>query len=90
MVNSMVESTTSMLRSWDSRILHEGGHADLKVDEDLRSLSADILSRCCFGSSYSQGKEVFSKTKALVMALSKGSLFTGVPGLRYNVLYLHG
>lgn len=83
MVNSMVDSTTLMLRTWESTISNQGGLAVLEVDEDLRSLSADIISRCCFGSSYYKGKEIFSMLKALQKSMSRGSLFVGVPGLRY-------
>jgi hypothetical protein len=52
MVNLMLDSTSSMLRTWESRVENEGGVSDIKIDEDLRSLSADILSRACFGSDY--------------------------------------
>ncbi|MBA0834194.1 hypothetical protein Goarm_006569 [Gossypium armourianum] len=51
------------------------------VDEDLRSLSADIISRACFGSNYSKGEEIFSKLKALQMAMAK--TYIGIPGMRY-------
>ena len=61
MVKLMVDSTTSMLRSWESRIENEGGIADIKINDDLRSLSSDIISRACFGSNYSQGEEIFLK-----------------------------
>ena len=85
MVNLMVGSTTSMLRSWESRIENEGGIADIKINEDLRSLSADIISRACFGSNYSQGEEIFLKLNTLQGIMSKGNV--GVPGFRYgNIL----
>ena len=77
MVNLMVDFTTLMLRSWESRIENEAGIANIKIDEDLRSLSADILSRACFGSNYSQGEEIFLKLNNL-----KGNV--GVPGFRYG------
>lgn len=50
----------STLRSWESRIENERGNADIRIDGDLKSLSADIISRACFGSSYSKGEEIFS------------------------------
>ena len=57
MVNLMVDST-SMLRSWESRIENEGGIAEIEIIEDFRSLFTDIISRACFGSNYSQGEEI--------------------------------
>ncbi|GMY22990.1 cytochrome P450 714C2-like [Fagus crenata] len=81
MVNLMVDSTTLMLRSWESRIENEVGIANIKIDEDLRSLSADIISRACFGSNYSQGEEIFLKLNTLQRIMSKGNV--GVPGFRF-------
>jgi hypothetical protein len=82
MVNLMVDSTTLMLRSWESRIENEVGIANIKIDEDLRSLSVDIISRACFGSNYSQGEEIFLKLNTLQRIMSKGNV--GVPGFRYG------
>ncbi|XVF73554.1 hypothetical protein PTKIN_Ptkin12aG0211300 [Pterospermum kingtungense] len=81
MVNLMVDATNSLIQTWERRIEGEGGVSEIVVDEDLRSLSADIISRACFGSNYSEGEEIFSKLKALQMAMSKLSI--GIPGMRY-------
>ncbi|XVE74147.1 hypothetical protein DITRI_Ditri11bG0175600 [Diplodiscus trichospermus] len=81
MVSLMVDATTSLLKSWESRVEREGGISEIIVDEDLRSLSADIISRACFGSNYSKGEEIFSKLIALQMAMSKAKV--GIPGMRY-------
>jgi hypothetical protein len=81
MVNLMLDSTTSMLRTWESRVENEGGVSDIKIDEDLRSLSADILSRACFGSDYTQGEEIFLKLETLQKIMSNTNM--GVPGYRY-------
>ncbi|KAG2672069.1 hypothetical protein I3760_13G021800 [Carya illinoinensis] len=82
MVKLMVESTTSMLTTWERRFEDEaGGIADINVDDDLRGLSADIISRACFRSGYSQGEEIFLKLKTLQGLMSKRSI--GVPGSRF-------
>ncbi|KAJ9680493.1 hypothetical protein PVL29_019730 [Vitis rotundifolia] len=83
MVNSMVDSTTIVLRTWENSVDNEEGVADIRVDEDLRRVSADIISRACFGSSYSQGKDIFLKLRTLQKIMSKGFLYTGVPGRRH-------
>ena len=84
MVDLMVVSTSSMLRSWESRIDKEGGIAEIKVDEYLRNSTADLISRACFGSSYDQGKDIFLKLRTLQQVMSKALLYFGVPGFRYT------
>ncbi|XP_034708551.1 cytochrome P450 714C2-like [Vitis riparia] len=83
MVDLMVVSTSSMLRSWESRIDKEGGIAEIKVDEYLRNSTADVISRACFGSSYDQGKDIFLKLRTLQQVMSKAFLYFGVPGFRH-------
>lgn len=79
-MNLMVESTTSLVGSWESRVESEGGTAEIRVDMDLRRLAADIISRACFGSSYLKGQEIFSRIRSLQKIMSKGMV--GVPGMR--------
>ncbi|KAK4742698.1 hypothetical protein SAY87_000699 [Trapa incisa] len=82
MVNLMVDSTNLMLSSWESKINEaEGGSVEIDVDGDVRNLSAGIISRACFRSSYSQGKEIFLNLRQLQKVMSKRSI--GIPGLRY-------
>ncbi|XP_071689959.1 cytochrome P450 714C2-like [Rutidosis leptorrhynchoides] len=82
MVNLMTNATSSTVELWKSKIERSGSsYADIRVNDDLRSLSADIISRACFGSNYSQGEMIFSKLRALQIVMSKGNI--GVPGSRY-------
>ncbi|XWS08404.1 hypothetical protein CRYUN_Cryun41cG0077200 [Craigia yunnanensis] len=81
MVGLMVESIQPLVRKWEDRIEAQSGlMADIRVDEDLRGFSADVIARACFGSSYSKGKEIFSKLRKLQTAISKQSFLFGVPG----------
>ncbi|KAJ7961886.1 Cytochrome P450 family protein [Quillaja saponaria] len=81
MVNLMVDSTNALVRSWEAKLDHKEAVTEIKVDEDLRSLSADVISRACFGSNYSEGKEIFTNLRNLQQIMSEG--FLGIPGLRY-------
>ncbi|XP_073113579.1 cytochrome P450 714B3 [Elaeis guineensis] len=83
MVDLMVDCTFPLLKSWESKIEQGKGLADIKVDEDLRSYSADVISRACFGSSYIKGKEIFLKLRALQKAISKPNMFVEITGVRY-------
>lgn len=82
MFGLMVEATTSMLSSWEYLVSKSDGTVEMTIDEDLMSLSADIISKAAFGSSYSQGKDIFSKLKAVKKLMSKTILF-GIPFARY-------
>jgi hypothetical protein len=55
MVDRVIDSTNILIRSWESRIERDGVVSEITVDEDLRSLSADIIARVCFGSNYVKG-----------------------------------
>ncbi|KAF2290332.1 hypothetical protein GH714_011013 [Hevea brasiliensis] len=83
MVNLITESTITLINSWKSMIETDGGIADIKIDEDLRNFSADVISRACFGSNYSRGEKIFQKLRNLQNAMSKKVLATGIPGMRY-------
>ncbi|RWR80538.1 cytochrome P450 714B3-like protein isoform X1 [Cinnamomum micranthum f. kanehirae] len=83
MVDLMVDSTLPLLKSWESIIERGGGIGDVRVDQDLRSFSADVISKACFGSSYRKGKEIFLRLRALQDFLSKPGLSIGVSILRY-------
>ncbi|PSR93278.1 Cytochrome P450 714A1 like [Actinidia chinensis var. chinensis] len=78
MVGLMVESAEPLLRKWEGCI-GGGVVAEIRVDEDLRSVSADVISRACFGSSYFKGKHIFSKLRNLQKLMSKQPLLFGVP-----------
>lgn len=80
----MVESMQPLVRKWEDSIEAQSGvMADIRVDEDLRGFTADVIARACFGSSYAKGREIFSKLRKLQTAISKQSFLFGVPGYGY-------
>ncbi|KAJ1439574.1 Cytochrome P450 [Sesbania bispinosa] len=81
MIHLIVDSTKITLRSWETKLESKGAVSEIKVDDDLRSLSADIISRACFGSNYIEGKDIFTKLRDLQKLLSH--IYAGIPGLRY-------
>ena len=83
MFNLITESTITLVDSWKSRIEKEGGVANIKIDQDMRSFSGDVISRACFGSNFVKGQEIFFKLRELQEAMAKKCLATGIPGARY-------
>ena len=99
MVGLMVKSAEPMVRKWEEcietqkRQQEEVGvrgvaRAEIKVDEDLRGVSADVISRVCFGTSYAKGKQVFSKLRSLQKTISHQGFLFGVTNLGYVITSL--
>ncbi|XP_012443451.1 cytochrome P450 714A1 [Gossypium raimondii] len=84
MVGLMVESTVPLLKKWEAMIDAGGGlAAEINVDEDLRSVSADVIARACFGSSYVKGKQIFSKLRTIQTTITKQGFLFGLNGSRF-------
>lgn len=82
MVGIIKESTVALVNSWKHTIETKSGMANITIDEDMRSFSADVISRACFGSNYTNGEKIFIKLRQLQEIMSKTSL-SGIPGMRY-------
>lgn len=86
MMKIVTESSLTLVNSWKSIVSEEagnGGAANIKIDQHMRSFSGDVISKACFGSNYSKGQEIFFKLRALQEAASKKVLSSGIPGMRY-------
>ena len=82
MTSLMVDCMNSMLRLWEAKVENDGGQSEMNVDGYFRTMSSDIISKACFGSDYSKGKEIFEKIRALQVIMAKESV--GIPGYRYK------
>ncbi|KAK0578937.1 hypothetical protein LWI29_018659 [Acer saccharum] len=83
MINLITESTMIIIKSLKSRVEKEGGIADIKIDDYMRSFSGDVISRASFGSNYSKGEKIFLKLTALQELMGKIAELLGIPGMRY-------
>lgn len=77
----MVEPLLPLLDSWEKRVENGGGLADIRVDHDLRSFSAEVVSRAVFGSNYYMGKKICLKLRDLQDAFADQSATLFIPGL---------
>ncbi|KAK3027365.1 hypothetical protein RJ639_040964 [Escallonia herrerae] len=81
MYNLIQESAATLLDTWESIIENQGGIAEIKIDEHMRSFAGDVVSRACFGSNFSRNKEIFSRLRALEEVASKAVLSANIPGM---------
>ncbi|XP_057865299.2 cytochrome P450 CYP72A616 [Cryptomeria japonica] len=81
MVPVVTASTTKMLEKWGNEIGE--GVKEIEVAEELRCLTADVIARTAFGSSFEEGKRVFHilGELAILAGRSFGKIY--FPGSRF-------
>ncbi|CAN1794950.1 Cytochrome P450 CYP749A22 [Linum perenne] len=77
MIPSMIASTEMMLERWNDHLGEE-----VEVFKEFTFLTAEVISRTAFGSSYLKGKLVFSKLHKLLELAAKNIFKITIPGLR--------
>ena len=82
MIPTIVKSSANMLDEWSKLI--KLGASEIEVQKEFHDLTADIIARTAFGSSFAEGKQIFDmQTKQMVLAIES---FRNVyiPGFRWQ------
>lgn len=85
MVGEMTTSASELAQLWEEKIVRKRERkAEVDVAKDLKDLTANILARTSFGTSYCEGKSVFEKQAQLLQHLAQARLQNSViPGYRF-------
>ena len=81
MVPAFYHSCDEMISKWESMVSVEG-FCELDVMPYLQNMTADVISRTAFGSSYEKGKKIFKLQTELGEMVMQSTLGIYIPGWR--------
>ncbi|WOG98432.1 hypothetical protein DCAR_0417775 [Daucus carota subsp. sativus] len=82
MLPAMYLSCSEIMSKWEKMVSAEG-QCELDVWPDLGTLTADVISRTAFGSSYAEGRQIFQLQKEQGELLMQATQTLYLPGMRF-------
>ncbi|KAJ1274528.1 hypothetical protein BS78_05G069400 [Paspalum vaginatum] len=83
MAGAMAACAGEVVRAGAEAAAAAGGEATVEVGRHFRELTADVISRTAFGSSYRRGKEAFLGQRELLLVAMAAMDGVRVPGAQY-------
>eukprot|EP01018_Ginkgo_biloba_P037351 Gb_13164 [translate_table: standard] len=80
MIPTIRESSANMLEEWSKSV--SSGNKEIEVHKELSDLTADVIARTAFGSSYDKGKHIFNMQSQQMLLASELFRSVYIPGFR--------
>ncbi|KAF8720922.1 hypothetical protein HU200_023325 [Digitaria exilis] len=89
MTTTMVSCAGHLIKEWEQLVSNNGNkEAEVELNRNFQELTADVISRTAFGSSYKEGKQVFHTQKQLLAVAMATLLNVQLPGFKQVNMYL--
>ncbi|XP_052292248.1 cytochrome P450 CYP72A219-like isoform X3 [Citrus sinensis] len=82
MLPTIHKSCNDMLRKWEI-LVSKDESCELDVWPHIQTLTADVISRTAFGSSFEEGRKIFAVLREQINLLIQASFFAYIPGWRF-------
>ena len=82
MVPAFHQSCSEVVGKWDKLVSDKGSSCEVDVWLGLVSMTADVISRTAFGSSYKEGQRIFELQAELALLLTQAFRRIFIPGYR--------
>ncbi|CAF2127615.1 unnamed protein product [Brassica napus] len=83
MVPAFHQSCSEVVAKWDKLVTDKGSSCEVDVWPGLVSMTADVISRTAFGSSYKEGQRIFELQGELAQLIILNFLKSFIPGYLY-------
>ncbi|KAK1382320.1 Cytochrome P450 [Heracleum sosnowskyi] len=83
MLGTMLDSGDTLVKSWEKLVETEGGIADIKVDDYVKTFTSSVASIAMFGRYEAEEQVLFSKCRDLMEVSGSPTVVDGRPFYRY-------